>query len=128
MIVGTVLFTYLLNRIVLDFKVSKFMVFWTLFIFLFYLLKVDFMHTNTSLYTNFYNNFVSKELCLTNGMAGIKHCFERENKCTLFHKNFDFLKNAVRNFNFILGFTIFTLIPIIRRSFKNKCRLNFPFY
>ena len=49
MIVGTVLFTYLLNRIVLDFKVSKFMVFWTLFIFLFYLLKVDFMHTNTNL-------------------------------------------------------------------------------
>ena len=98
MIVGTVLFTYLLNRIVLDFKVSKFMVFWTLFIFLFYLLKVDFMHTNTNLYTNFYNNFVSKELCLTNGMAGIKHCFERENKFTLFHKNFDFLKNSVRKF------------------------------
>ena len=61
-------------------------------------------------------------------MAGIKHCFERENKFTLFHKNFDFLKNAVRNFNFILGFTVFTLIPIIRRSFKNKSRLNFPFY
>ena len=26
---------------------------------------------------------------------------------TLLHKNFDFSKNAVRNFNFILGYTIF---------------------
>ena len=47
---------------------------------------------------------------------------------TLLHKNFDFSKNAVRNFNFILGYTIFTFISIILKSFKKKSQLNFPFY
>ena len=49
-------------------------------------------------------------------------------KISLLHKNFDFSKNAVRNFNFILGYTIFTLISIIHKSFKKKSRLNFSFY
>ena len=49
-------------------------------------------------------------------------------KISLLHKNFDFSKNAVRNVNFILGYTIFTLILIIRKYFKKKSRLNFPFY
>ena len=49
-------------------------------------------------------------------------------KISLLHKNFDFSKNAVRNFNFVLVYTIFTLISIIRKSFKKKSRLNFPFY
>ena len=49
-------------------------------------------------------------------------------KISLLHKNFDFSNNAVWNFNFILGYTIFTLISIIRKSFKRKSRLNFPFY
>ena len=125
MIASIVLFTYLLNKIVLNFKVFKFMAFLTFFIFLFYLLNIDFIHTNTILYTNFYTNFVTKELCLANGMAGINHCVQRENKFSLLHKNFDFLKNTVMNFNFILGYTIFT---VIRRSFKNKSQLNLPFY
>ena len=47
---------------------------------------------------------------------------------TLLHKNFDFSKNAVRNFNSILDYTIFRPISIIRKSFKKKSRLNFPFY
>ena len=38
------------------------------------------------------------------------------------------MKNAVRNFNFILGCTIFTLILIIHKSFKKKSWLNFSFY
>ena len=49
-------------------------------------------------------------------------------KISLLHKNVDFLKIAVRNFNFILGYTIFTFIPIIHKSFKKNSRLNFSFY
>ena len=49
MIASIVLFTYLLNKIVLNFKVFKLMAFLTFFIFLFYLLNVDFIHTNTIL-------------------------------------------------------------------------------
>ena len=49
MIASIVLFTYLLNKIVLNFKVFKLMAFLTFFIFLFYLLNVDFFHTNTIL-------------------------------------------------------------------------------
>ena len=72
MIVSIALFTYLLNKIVLNFKGFKFMAFLTLFIFLFYLLNVGigFIHTNTILYTHFYTNFVTKGLCLTNSMQG----------------------------------------------------------
>ena len=73
----------------------------------------------TLLYTNFYTNFVTKELCLANGLAGINHCVQSEKSLLL--KNLDFLKNAARNFNFILRYLIFTLI------WKNKYRLNFPF-
>ena len=47
-------------------------------------------------------------------------------KTSLLHKNFDFLKNAVRNFN--VSFTIFTLILIMHKSFKRKYWLDFPFY
>ena len=39
----------------------------------FYLINVDFIYANTILSTNFYTNFVTKELCLANGMAGINH-------------------------------------------------------
>ena len=70
------------------------------YIFIFFA-KCKFIDANTFLYTNFYN---------------------------LLRKNFDFSKDAVRNFNFILGYTIFTLILIIHKSFKKKSRLNFPFY
>ena len=59
MIASIALFTYLLNKIVLDSKVFKFMAFLT-FIFLFYLLNLDFIHTDTILYTKFYTNFVTK--------------------------------------------------------------------
>ena len=85
MIASIVLFTYLLNKIVLHFKVFKLMAFLTFFIFSFYLLNVDFIHTDTILYANFYTNFVTKELCLTNAMAGINHCVQCENKFTLLH-------------------------------------------
>ena len=34
------------------------------------------------LYTNFYTNFVTKELCLANGLAEINHCVQWENKFT----------------------------------------------
>ena len=128
MIANTVLFIYLLNKIVLSFKVFKLIAFLAIVIFLFSLLNVNFIHTNTIVYTNFYTNFVTKELCLTNGLAGTNHFVQWENKFTLLHKNFDFSKNAVRNFNFILGYTIFALILIIRKSFKKKSRLSFPFY
>ena len=120
MIAIIVLFTYLLKKIVLDVKVFKLMTFLAFFIFSFYLLNVDFIHTNTILYTNFYTNFVTKELCLTNGMAGINHCVQWENKFTLLHKSFDFSKNALRNFNFILDYIIFTLILIIRKFLKRN--------
>ena len=49
------------------------MVFFGIFIFLFSLVNVNFIHTNTILYINFLTNFVTKELCLTNGLAGINH-------------------------------------------------------
>ena len=45
---------------------------------------------------------MTKELYLTNGMAGIEQRVQWENKFTLLHKNFDFSNNAVRNFNPIL--------------------------
>ena len=54
-------------------------------------------------------------------------------KISLLHKNVDFSKNAVRNFNFILGYTIlrsFRLsINILKRNldfdyFKNSFRVN----
>ena len=77
---------------------------------------------------NVWQKLCLTKLCLTNGLAGINHCVRRENKLTLLHRNFDFLKNSVKNFNFILGYTIFTLISIICKSFKKKSRLNFPFY
>ena len=67
--------------------------------------------------TNSYTNFVTGELCLRNGLAGVNHSVKWENKITLLHKNFSFSKHAVRNFNFILGYTIFTLILIIHKSF-----------
>ena len=105
------------------------MAFWHyIFIFLFSLLNANFIHINIFLYTNSYTNFVTRELCLRNGLAGINHSVQWENKLTLLHKNFEFLKNAVRNFNFILGYTIFTLISIILKSFKKKSWLNFSFY
>ena len=128
MIASIVLFTYLLNKIVLNFKDFKLIAFLIFFIFLFYLLNVDFIRTNTILYTIFYTNFVTKELCLAYGMAGISHCVQLENKFTLLHKKFNFSRNAVTNFNFILGYRIFTLISIIRKSFKKKSPLNFAFY
>ena len=98
------------------------------FIFLFSLLNANFIHTNIFLYTNSYTNFVTSELCLRNGLAGINHSVQWENKLTLLHKDFDFSKNAGRNFNFILSYTVFTLISIIHKSFKKKSRQNFPFY
>ena len=104
------------------------MAFLAFFIFLFSLLNANFIHTNIFLYTNSYNNFVTTELCLRNGLAGINHSVQWENKLTRLHKNFEFSENAVRNFNFILGYTIFTLISIILKSFKKKSRLNFSFY
>ena len=98
------------------------------FIFLFSLLNANFIHTNIFLHTNSYTNLVIRELCLRNGLAGINNSVQWENKLTLLHKNFDFSENAVRNFNFILSYTIITLISIIHKSFKKKSRLNFSFY
>ena len=64
MVASIVLFTHLLNKIVLNFKVFKLMAFFlAFFIFLFSLLNLSFIHANTILYTNFYTNFVTKELC-----------------------------------------------------------------
>ena len=94
----------------------------------FSLLNAKFIHTNIFLYTNSYTNFVTRELCLRNGPAGINHSVQWENKLTLLHKNFDFSKHAVRNFNFILVYTIFMLISIIYKSFKKKSWLNVSFY
>ena len=98
------------------------------FILLFSLLNANFIHTSIFLYTNSYTKFVSRELCLRTSLAGINHSVQWENKLTLLHKNFNFSKNVVRIFNFILDYTVFTLISIIRKSFKKKSRLNFPFY
>ena len=67
MIANIVLYIYLLNEIVLDFKVFKCMTFLPFFIFLFSLSNANFIHTNTILCANFYTNFITKELCLTNG-------------------------------------------------------------
>ena len=121
------LYIYILNKIVLNFKVFKLMAFLAFFIFLFSLLNANFIHTNIFLYTNSYTNFVTRELCLRNGLAGINHSVQWENKLTLLHKDFDFSKNAGRNFNSILSYTIFMLISIIHKSFKKKSRQNFPF-
>ena len=130
MIASIVLFIYIyiLNKIVLNFKVFKLMAFLAFFVFLFSLLNANFIHTNIFLCTNSYNNFVTRGLCLRNGLAGINHSVQWENKLTLLHKNFEFSKNAVRNSNFILGYTMFTLILIILKSFKKKSRQNFSFY
>ena len=120
MIGSIVLFLYILNKIVLNFKVFKLMAFLAFFIFLFSLLNANFIHTSIFSSTNSYTNFVTRELCLRNSLAGINHSVQWENKLTLLHKNFDYSKNAVRNFNFILGYTIFMLILIIHKSFKKK--------
>ena len=101
MIASTVLFIYLSNKLVLNFKVFKLICFLPIFVFLFSLLDADFIHADTFLYTNFYTNFVTRELCLANGLAGINHCVQWVNKLILIHKNLDFSKNADRNFNFI---------------------------
>ena len=82
MIASIVLFIYLLNKIILNFKVFKLMVFLAFFIFLFSVLNANFIHANTIFYTNFYTNFVAKELCLTNGLAEMNHCVQWENKFT----------------------------------------------
>ena len=82
MITSIVLFIYWLNKIVLNFKVFKVMTFLAYFIFSFSLLNVNFIHNNTILYTIFYTNLVTKELCLTSGLAGINHCVQWENKFT----------------------------------------------
>ena len=74
MIASIVLFIYLLNKSVSNFKVFQLMAFLTFFIFLFSLSNVNFIHTNTVLYTNFYTNFVTEELCLTYGLAGVNQC------------------------------------------------------
>ena len=120
MIASIVLFIYILNKMVLNCRVLKLMAFFAFSLFLFCLLNAKFIHTNIFLYTNSYTNFVTRELYLRNGLAGINHSVQWENKLTLLHKNFDYSKNAVRNFNFILGYTIFMLILIIRKSFKKK--------
>ena len=99
-IASIALLTYLLNKIVYVFQIIGFLKFFNV---LSYLLNVDFIDTNAILYINFYNYFVIKESHLTNGMTGIHQCVKQENKFTLFHSNFGFSKNAVRNFNFILG-------------------------
>ena len=57
MIASIVLFICRLNKIVLNFRVFKSMAFFGHFLFLFSLLNVNFIHTNTILYTNFYTNF-----------------------------------------------------------------------
>ena len=61
MIASIVLFTYLWNKIVLNFKVFKLMAFLAFFIFLFSLLNVNFIHANIFLYTNSYANFATRE-------------------------------------------------------------------
>ena len=112
------------NKIVLNFKILKLTSFLAFFILPFSLSNANFIHTNIFLYTN----FETRELCLRNGLPGINHSVQWENKLTLLKKNFDFLKNTVSNFNFILDCIIFTLISIIHKSFKKKSRLNFPSY
>ena len=94
MIASIILFIYLLNNIALDFKVFKLIAFLTYFVFLFFLLNVDFIHTNIILYTNCYTNFVTKELCLTSGLAAINHFVHWENKFTLFRKRFRFFEEC----------------------------------
>ena len=128
MIASIVLFLYLLHKIVLNFKTLKLMSFLAFFIFPFSLLNANFIHTNILLYTNSYTNFATRALCLRNGLAGMNHSVQWENKLTLLKKNFSFSKNTARNFNFILDCIIFTHISITHKSFKKKSRLNFPFY
>ena len=104
------------------------MAFLTFFISSFSFRNANFINTNISLYTNTYTNFVTRELCLRNSLAGLNHSVQWENKLTLFNKNFEFSKNAVRDFNFFLGYTIFKLISVILKSFKKTSRLNLCFY
>ena len=85
---------------VLNCSVLKLMAFFAFSLFLFSLLNAKFIHTNIFLYTNSYTNFVTRELCLRNCLAEINHSAQWENKLTLIDKNFQFLKNAARNFNF----------------------------
>ena len=127
MIASIILFIYLLNRIALYFKVFKLMAFLTYFILLFFLLNVDFIHTNTILYTNFYTNFATKELCLTSSLVEINDFVHWLCSSLLYFGN-DFLKNAAKNFNFNWGYTICMLISIICKSFNNKSPPNVPFY
>ena len=82
MIVSIVLFIYLLNKVVLNFKVFKLIGFMAFFILLLSLSNANFIHANTFLYTNIYTNFVIKEVCLANDLAGINHCVQWENKLT----------------------------------------------
>ena len=103
------------------------MAFLAFFIFLFSLLNANFIQTNIFLYTISYTNFLTRELCLRNGLGGINHSVQWENKLILLPKNFEFLKNAVSTFNFILGYTIFTFISIILKFFKKKSRIMFHF-
>ena len=121
-IASIVLFIYILNKILSNFKVFKLMAFLAFFIFYFL------FFTNIFLYTNSYTNFVTRELCLRSALAGINHAVQWENKLTLLDRNFDSSKNATRHFNFILGYIISTLISIIHKSFKKKPRLNFSFH
>ena len=94
-----------------------------------YLLSVDFIHTNTILYTKFYTNFVTKESWQPQlAWQGNVTAFNRKISFLYLIRISIFFKNAVRNFNFILGYTIFTLILIICKSFKKKYWLNFTFY
>ena len=63
-----ILFVYILNKIVLNFKVFKVMAFFLAFFIFLFSISIS---INTILYTNFYTNFVTKELYLKNGLAGI---------------------------------------------------------
>ena len=58
-------------------------------------------------------------------MAEINHCVVQEDRFTLLHKNFDFSWNVDRNFNTILGYTIFKLISIIHKPIKMKSSVIF---
>ena len=43
-----------------------------------------------------------KNYILTSCTAAINHCVQRKNKFTLIDKNFEFLRNAIRNFDSLL--------------------------
>ena len=84
------IYIYILNKMVLNCRVLKLMAFFAFSLFLFSLLNAKFIYANIFLYTNSYTNFVTRELYLRNGLAGINHSVQWENKLTLLHKNFDF--------------------------------------